>query len=174
MLSQRLTEPRRVVSLYDPALCQFSWEKRRKYQQSRDISDLGDIDSLPDKLTIYTIRPLLAEYEHLCGPRNSSDSDAPPAEHRTIFGLHVSKIENAPPEWGVFETRNDIRYLTEDAISKHPLRTVQEMAKLVVELANGDTRPFGSPVGWQAALVRTESLIAMNARTCDAKEKNQN
>jgi hypothetical protein len=136
MLSKRLTAPREAVSLTDPALLQIETRKVREYAMTRDISVLGDLKTLADKLTIFVLKPMLPKYEHL------------ETNLAALFAHHVSEVRNGPLEPSDWEPIpgdvTGMQRLSEEGLNALPRETVIEMGRLVWELASkdGETSPF--------------------------------
>jgi len=135
MLKTRLTEPRRVVSLYDPAIEAIEFQRIKAYSTSRNIEDLGDISGLSSPLTVFTITQMLPRYQHL---ENRND---------LLFMYHCSACENGPVDKSDFETKDGRTTLKEDSIEKIPRKTVLELGGVVWELSSvdGNESPFSSP-----------------------------
>jgi len=135
MLRARLTEPRKAVSLHDPAIDGIDFQKIKAYSTSRNISDLGDLDVLEEKPTIFKLSPMLPKYQHL------------EAMLDRLFAAHCVGCENGPLDESDFDEKDGRRFLKTDALDKLPRRTVIELGQIVWELASvdGAASPFSSP-----------------------------
>ena len=147
-LSTRTTATRRVVSLFDDALSRLAADRVQRYALSRKLEDLGDMTALPSKPVVFTLAPLLTTFEHL------AEND------RAVVQFHLTALEAAPPEWEQAWTEHPggRRSYNDDCMDKLPLNVVTEMARVIRELANGDTTPFSPPGGWQAWHVQARAL----------------
>lgn len=150
MLGTRITEPRRVISLFDDALQHVPLEALHRYALSRKIEDLGDLSACPTRPVIFSMSPLLTTTEGL------ADND------HACVQFHLQSVENAPPEWAFqwTDARGGNRYLNDECMAKIPRNVVAELARVVRELANGDAVPFSPPDGWQGWRVRALALAA--------------
>lgn len=135
MLRQRLTEPRRVVSLHDPAIDGIDFQKIKAYSSSRNLDDLGDLDALEEKPTVFRIAPMLPKYQHL------------EAMLDRLFAAHCVGCEDGPLDESDFDEKDGRRFLKTDSLDKLPRRTVLELGHIVWELASvdGGASPFSSP-----------------------------
>jgi len=135
MLRARLTEPRRVVSLHDPAIEAIEFQLIKAYSTSRNIDDLGDLSALPEQATVFTITQMLPKYQHLEGRAD------------LLFAAHCSGCENGPVDKSDFETKDGRTSLKVESLEKIPRTTVLELGGVVWELSSvdGDVSPFSSP-----------------------------
>ncbi len=135
MLRARLTEPRKVVSLNDPAIEAIEFQKIKAYSTSRNLEDLGDLSKLPDPVTVFTIGPMLPKFQHL------------ETQPDLLFRNHCSACENGPVDKSDFETKDGYTSLKKESIEKLPRKTVLELGNVVWELASvdGNESPFSSP-----------------------------
>ncbi len=135
MLRTRITEPRRVVSLNDPAIEAIEFQKIKAYSTSRNIEDLGDLNALSERVTVFTVTQMLPKYQHL---ETMPD---------LLFMHHCSACENGPVDKSDFETKDGHTTLKKDSLEKIPRRTVLELGNVVWELASvdGNQSPFSSP-----------------------------
>jgi hypothetical protein len=149
-LGTRTSDPRRVISLFDEVIAHVPAPDVHKYALSRNIADLGDLSACPTRPVIFTLSPLLTTTEGL------ADND------HACVQFHLSAVENAPPLWNFhwIEARGGQRYLADECMEKLPRNVVAELARVVRELANGDTAPFSPPDGWQGWRVRALALQA--------------
>ena len=135
MLTKRLTEPRRVVSLHDPAIDPIDFQKIKAYSTSRNIDDLGDLSELEDKMTVFKLSPMLPKFQHL---ETMLDR---------LFAAHCVGCEDGPLDESDFDEKDGRRFLKIDSLDKLPRRTVIELGQIVWELASvdGGASPFSSP-----------------------------
>ena len=153
MLGTRLTTTRRIISLFDDVITRLPVDAVHKYALSRKIEDLGDLSALPSKPVVFVLSPLLTTTEAL------ADND------HACVQFHLPEIENAPPDWAPAWTHQPggKRYLNDEVMERIPRNVVAELARVVRELANGDTIPFSSPDGWQGWRARALALAAARA-----------
>ena len=135
MLRARLTEPRKVVSLNDPAIEAVEFQKIKAYSTSRNMEDLGDISKLPNPLTVFTLSPMLPKFQHL------------ETQPDLLFRNHCSGCENGPVDKSDFETKDGYTSLKKESLEKIPRKTVLELGGVVWELSSvdGNQSPFSSP-----------------------------
>lgn len=150
MLGTRITEPRKVISLFDDVMLHLPVEAVHKYALSRKIEDLGDLSVCPSKPVIFTLSPILTTTEGL------ADND------HSCVQFHLQAVENAPASWQFTWTdaRQGNKYLNDECMEKIPRNVVGELAKVARELANGDTVPFSAPDGYQGWRTRALALAA--------------
>lgn len=161
MLPLRLSEPRRVVSMYDPAMKQIDAQRRLLYQSTRNIKDLGDIDSLPDQFTICTLAPLLPKHQHLT------------AYPHLLYGKYCSKIENAPFSDNAFEENDGWVSMKEAFVEKIPADDVADFAGVIIQMAsvNGVVSPFSlQDTAWLSRIREVERQDALRAVIEPAKQ----
>ena len=161
MLSKRLTEPRRVVSMLDPAMKQIDPKTRIAYSQSRNIEDLGDIKALAEPFAIFTITPMLPKYQHLAGMLHM------------LFSFHCTEVEGCHIGPSDFETKDGATYMKQKSMETIPLDSVLEIGQVILDLAsvNGVDSPFSSPVSdWEDRIREAQRQDAMRvAMTIAAK-----
>jgi hypothetical protein len=150
MLRKKITEPRRVVSLFDPALRHASAEARAKYTLSRDLIDLGDVDTWPERPTFWLLGPLRPEHAHL------TDGSASYLRQRMIVSLYLLSVENWSHELQ-FETIDGVRSVLFDDIDRMGSDVVADLAGVIAGLARSDTTPFSPPAGYSEYL-RTDAI----------------
>jgi len=156
MLRARLTEPRAVISVYDPAIMGIDYQKLHKYKMTRNLDDLGDLSVLKEKPTIHMLEPMLPMYE---GFRDK------PAFN---YAVHCSKIIDGPVTDKDFETDDGRTSLKFEAIAKIPDKSVIELGGVVLQLASVDgiISPFILlDSTWDAWVRNLQSLNAMRALT---------
>jgi hypothetical protein len=163
MLGKRITEPRLYISLYDPALQEAGAMDAAKYRVTRDVADLGDWKAWPTQPTVFTLAPLEAGYGHLA-------DDMGFLARRNIFSLHVTKVDNfddggEPLQW---ETINGQRSIATEGMARFGDEIVDEIATVVVELAQSDTTGFTLPDGYRDFLRNTLTRRAILARSTDS------
>lgn len=150
MIKKRVTAVRRVVSHFDPALANIDSERLKRYIETLDIEDLGDISALTSRPTIFEIAPLKSKYEYLAYSSGSLD-------YWGIFATHVTRIEG----WGEIERTpdGDISGKERDVF---PSNVVQNIADIVITLATstGSEGFFSPPGGFWACIARTRSRNA--------------
>lgn len=154
MLSKRLTEPRRVVSMLDPAMRQIDPKKRIAYSHSRMIEDLGDLSALAEPFAVFTITPMLPKYQHLAGMLHM------------LFSFHCIKVEGCHITPADFETKDGAMYMKQESMETLPLDSVLELGQVILDLASvdGATSPFSSPVSdWQDRIREADRQTAMRA-----------
>ena len=154
MLKTRLTEPRRVVSMYDSAMRQIEPAKRNLYQATRNIEDLGDIDGLEERFTISTLRPLLPRHEHVTDPY-------------LLYSKYCSKIENAPFSAEAFEEVDGWTSMKREFAERLQSRDIIDMAGVIVQLASVDGGPYSpfslADIDWRVRIQDAERQAAMIA-----------
>ena len=162
MLTQRLTEARKAVSLFDPALLDIEDKLVREYAMTRDITKLGDLSKLASPPTVFELEPMLPKYQHL------------QHDPTLLFAYHVKSVQNGPVTAEDFEpvpgSDDGRKRLSTAGLAKLPHNVASEMGNLVWELAckDGQTTPFS----YRASLLVEErnaqkQLRAMNASTED-------
>lgn len=161
MLKAPLTEPRRVVSLSDPAMKQIGRQQRVAYSLNRNIEELGDISTLKNQFTIAVIHPMRPESRHLA------------TRPHLLFAANCSAIENGPTSESDFETTSGMISLKVDSLTKLPFESVIEWGGVVLDLASVDgvDSPFLSPVtSWEERIVNAERIAAIHAAKEFAKQ----
>lgn len=156
MLTRRLTEPREVVSLLDPAMKQINPQVRIAYSLSRNMADLGDISQLAEPFAIFTLTPMLPKYQHLAG-----------ALH-LLFAVHCMAAKNAPVDGADFETKDGFTSLDQKAMEKIPLDSVLELGQVVLDLASVDgvASPFTSAAtDWESRIREAQRQDALRVAT---------
>ena len=154
MLSKPLTEPRRVVSLLDPAMKQIKRQQRIAYSLSRNIEDLGDISTLKNQFTVAIIHPMRPESRHLAGVLHM------------LFAANCSAVENGPTTQSDFETTDGMVSLKTESVVKLPFDSVLEWGQVVLDLAsvNGVDNPFTSRATlWESRIQEAERQDAIRA-----------
>jgi hypothetical protein len=128
-------------------------DRVHRYALSRKIEDLGDLTGQPVKPVIFTLTPLLTSTEAL------AEND------HACVQFHLTAVESAPPLWAFAwtEQTGGRKYLNDDCMERIPRNVVAELARVIRELANGDTVPFSSPDGWQGWRARALALAAARA-----------
>ena len=156
MLSVRLADPFQAVYTLDKALLDVLTDREiREYRIHRDFSairnKLAENGAQP---TVFTFDPLKVEHEHFV------DQIAAGLESQaawSIFRHHLRKIDNFP---------NSLRRDKDDAVDDScrqyfPRDVVNEMALLITEKANGDTRGFTVGHTFAEQLVRARSALRL-------------
>lgn len=168
MLTQRLTKPFRVISIYDEATLEIPDKVMTIYSQTRDFSLVEKhLEKLEKKATVFHLRPLRADKEYLAESILSEGSGA----YWQIFRHHVSKAENFVGEDGT-----PIIKLDEDSLVDHdckeaiPRDIVQEMASVIIHKANESTKPFTMPDTWLRTRIRSRTLLVASASLKNASE----
>lgn len=154
MLTRRLTEPREVVSMLDPAMRRIDPKKRIAYSQSRNLEDLGDLSVLAEPFVVFTLTPMLPKYQHLA------------AALHMLFAFHCTKVEGCHITPADFENKDGHVYLTQKAMETLPLDTVLELGQVVMDMASvdGGASPFSQPViDWQDRIREADRQNAMRA-----------
>jgi len=154
MLAKRLTEPRRVVSMLDPAMKQIDPKVRLAYSQSRNIDDLGDIAALAEPFAVFTITPMIPKYQHLAGMLHM------------LFSFHCIKVEGSHITAADYETKDGVTHMLQESMETLPLDVVLEIGQVILDLAsvNGTDSPFSSPVSdWQDRIREAQRQTAIRA-----------
>jgi len=161
MLATRLSAPRQVVSLLDPALQLLSYDAVHKYSLSRDLSDLGDLPTLAEQPSIFLVSPLLTEHEHWIDGGLSDNS----LVLWRIFSTYCTAITGVDCQ--MLKERDKLR-MNDSMREVIPREVVQEIAHFVIELAtrDGKTLPFSSPVtSWGGIWAAGRALRALTPST---------
>ena len=154
MIKRVLSEPRKVVSVYDPAvIAKLDGSTLMKYSLTRDFSLIESIDFGADKPTIFELAPLLSNHEDY--------TDRP----LLLFQLYVKKIQNVDADMCRFEQRDGIKFLSDESAGLFPMEMRKELGELVVQFASrdGDHRPFSLPDSYTALKRQKQMLNALNA-----------
>lgn len=163
MLKTRLTEPRKVVSMLDPAMRQIDPQRRGAYVMSRNIEDLGDINAIEEKFAIFTLEPMKPNFQHLAGVPH------------LLFAAHCIAAENAPVSGSDFAEKDGRTRLKVESAEKIPLDVTMELGQVVLELASVDgdyASPFSSPViEWVNRIREAERHDATRALMIDLAKR---
>ncbi len=153
MLQSRLSTDRQIISLYDPACQHIDAARLREYETTRHIDDLGDLSVLPVKPTIFHCSPMLVKFQHL------EDQSS------LLFQFHVRKIDNCDDDWRKWDKKEDIEFLSDDALALIPREVVLEVGGVIRQLASvdGETSAFFPQAGWQERQRQSKSLAALLA-----------
>jgi hypothetical protein len=125
-IKERLTSDIKVISRYDEALGQLPRNLVVDYCANLDIETLGDLTGLAVKPSVFTIRPLSVEYEHLVDLKDPNKTD-----HWGLFSTHVKNITEC---FKVTRTDSVIDFKWR---SKFEQRTVRDVADIITAKANG-------------------------------------
>lgn len=161
MLRKRLTEPRRIVSMYDPAMKQIDMQRRLLYQSTRNIEDLGDISALSEPFTICTVAALLPRHQHLQG------------FPYLLFAKYCSKIENAHFTESAFEENDGWVSMKKEFAEELGSDDVVDMAGAILQMASvdGTVSPFSlADTAWQDRIREAERQAALRAVIGPAKK----
>jgi len=165
MLSVRCTEPRKIISHYDPFLAIAPSDLRQQYCDTLDIGVFGDFSQYKFKPTIFSLQPLKSSYEDLafCNP----------PDYWGIFATHVKDVKNFPKE--LDRSEGIIEFKHRDDFSPE---IVQNISSICTALANrGNQQSFftkpDSCVGfWQGVRVALKTKeMETTANTVDAEIK---
>jgi hypothetical protein len=172
MLKTRLTDPRWVIWLYDPALPTavadhaITHDALYEYAASRDIEALGGLDAVSAwrvPPTLFLLKPMMSSWHPI--------EDNPTA----LFQQSCSEIRNGEPAWSQWERRADgSRFLSDSATDLIPRGCVLDLGRLVCEMATrgGDTLlPFTLPDGWHPFTTMTIAQAVIAARINAAKSR---
>jgi len=165
MLGKRITEARKYISLYDPALQEATAMQAARYRLNRDISELEGWEAWTVQPTVFTIRPLEAGYGHLADRMSFMD-------RRSLFMLFVDAAENMTPE-PKWETVNGQHSMVSDSLDAFGDEVIDEIAEFIKEAAYTDTTGFTLPASYQEYLRGTNARRAILPAPSDtpAKEK---
>lgn len=139
MINVRRSKPFKVVSVLEPGMMKLPRAVFQKYSLSRDFDSLP-FDTIDPRPSVLTCQPLDADFDYLTDERIDTNMA------RAVFARHVTKAENLLDDGGrailVWEDDGNRRVVTMDSIKKLPRDFVQEVAGVIVQMANIDTRPF--------------------------------
>lgn len=133
-----INEPMRVIALSceSEVLEKNSYDQLHSYQMSRDLSklDLTDIEDYP---TIFTILPLLTEYEYLLSSIRQGNTSL----QRELVRLHTIDIEGMEAKFDQIKGR---KILSKDTVNLIPLKAIEELAQIIEEgtTRGAETVPF--------------------------------
>ena len=152
-IHKRLSEERKIVSHYDDALVHIDSEKVKKYVTTLNIDDLGDLRNLPERPTVFTVKPLTTKWEHLAYDTRGIDFWG-------VFSTHVTAATELPFE---LEFREGV--LAEKVRDLFPPNIVQNVASIIIALSNnnGDSIPFTPPGGFWRWLAEAKAHLATKA-----------
>jgi hypothetical protein len=152
-IHKRLSEDRKIVSHYDDALAYIDGDKVREYVKTLNIDDLGDMRSLPQRPTVFTVKPLTTKWEHLAFDTRGID-------YWGVFSTHVSAATELPFD---LEFREGV--LTDKTRDLFPPNIVQNIASIIIALSNnnGDSIPFTPPGGFWRWLAEVKAHLATKA-----------
>ena len=170
MLRRRPSAEIDVVCLGDPALDEVPAEKMQRYQISRDTADLGDLDKLTEKPTVFRVRPLAQKYERVADDPDSDDMWFIFARHVTGvrgFGDERGKEMNLPME----DVRGEL-VVADEAREQIGREAINEVAAVIIQRANGrdgDTLPFiTGQATWPRDRIQRRTLLALRGEDRDA------
>jgi len=162
---RRLTAERKLISTHCPELSKYDDDSLAEYLKTLDITKLGDITDLAAVHTIFTVTPLTTENEKFV--------DLPyTINHWEVFRRHVTSIENMENADGTqFKFAWDAGKLKEEHRADLPIEVVQDVARMIVSLANNDgiKKPHTARVGFTDDLRYWRILSATNAKRAGAK-----
>jgi hypothetical protein len=165
MLGKRLSEPRRAISVYDPAFLEFGAKVRDEYLITRDIDLLGDLSAMPNPPTVVTLEPARPEHQHLLARDDMETLTA-------LFRMYAVAIEHGAPLQ--VEEVNGVRRLTDDCVASFGWEVAAEWGGLVQQFARCDTTPFTPPGGYEATartmLLQRAMAFAQSAAHSDTDE----
>jgi hypothetical protein len=148
MIRERLTAPRKAVSLFDHALLDIEDGKLREYARTRDLEVLGDLSKLPEQPTIFVLEPMLPKFQHL------------EFEPGKLLQYHLHSVENGIITAEHFEEipgdHLGRKRLSQAGLKKLPHYVVVELGNLVWELASKDG--VITPFTFQASLLVEERI----------------
>lgn len=150
-MPKRLTAPRKLISIHDPALDDLPSDALTRYVTSLDIEELGDIATMPTPPTVFTVLPLrarLARVDH--GVQNNND------DWWVIFAFHVTAVDNIDGAL-TFEGAGSDRHLHDDCRELFPDRWIRDIAGMISKLGNGDA-PFLPPVQ-MSEIISTRKIL---------------
>jgi hypothetical protein len=149
-IHKRLSEDRKIVSHYDDALAFVDSELVQKYVKTLNIDDLGDMRSLPQRPTVFTVKPLTTKWEHLAYDTRGID-------YWGVFSTHVTAATELPFE---LEFREGV--LADKVRDMFPPNIVQNVASIIIALSNnnGDSIPFTPPGGFWRWLAEVKAHLA--------------
>lgn len=147
------TEPSKFVSVTDPAFAALDAALARNYLETRDFSLIEDkLNESGLAPTVFTVRPLMTQYEHLLG--NTSATFV-----RELVRVHVCDVTNFPCK---LENENGNLSLTESSAADIPLEVVTELYQFIQELQSRAGREldfFTVPDTWRR--VRRDIELSM-------------
>jgi hypothetical protein len=167
MIKKRLTQQRKIISHFDSAIAQLKPERIKKYVESLDIADLGDLTKLKEQPSIFTIVPLKVKYEYLSFEPDSNSM-------WTIFATHVKHIDNID-----FELEFDDGVITDNMREYFPPKIIQNISSIIVALANTGQGEvfFTQPQGFWDYIFKVKARLATemsrDVRSEDATSKKQ-
>lgn len=160
MLTKRVTAPRWLVSIMDPALGAIDRERVALYVNSRDIDDLGDLSKLPEQPTGFHCLPLSVKLEnHRLALVEERDANSA----WIIFAFSVDRFRHFPDAPSpVTEKGSEITHLPDESREMIDPETIIEIARAICEMpSRGDTNPFSPPDGWERARIRQTAYRAL-------------
>lgn len=167
-LTRRFRDPIKVVSSYDEHVLAAPLRRQQEYFKTRDIACFtrpmadeagAEIPAYPlDLATVFTVSPLISEYDSL--------ADGDTATHRwMVFAAHVTAISGFGDL--KFTTINGRQFLSDEHRNDFAPEIVNEIVTVIREapLLYGSPRPFSLPHGWghrasTAAMFRAAHAIA--------------
>jgi len=165
MLTERLTDPRWVIWLRDPALADavarnlIDASAIHKYADSRDLADLGGLDAVkawPSPPSLFKLAPMSTKLQYIEGRFDG------------LFALACGEMDNVPASWKKWERSSggDL-HVTDEALARIPRDCVLELGEWVQESAtrNGDDLPFTAPDGWAYSLSRSIARAVIRAKS---------
>jgi hypothetical protein len=162
MLAKRITSTFRAVFSFDPSVLDTLTDKEiREYRQNRQFSDIEEqlrkADSPP---TVFHCRPLDVKHEYFADQAGVSGLESDAAWK--IFRSHVDRIEHFEP------VDRDDDGIKDEHRKDFTRDVVDEIAFLIVEKANLETRGFTLPRTFSEQLIRARLA---HRRVSDADTK---
>ena len=160
-IKRRLTADTKIISRKDPALVCAGSDAAIEYGRTLDIEKLGDRKEWALTPSVFTVKPLMPEYEHYAYDISGSD-------FWRIFAAHVRDV-----------TELDFTIEREDGkIAAHhrgdfPPEVVMDIATAVIQLANKNDSTFFGLGGDYLATLRNAALAtaAKTAAMVGAKNR---
>jgi hypothetical protein len=162
MLGVRPTEPRKIISHYDPFLALVPEKVKEEYCNTLDIAALGDLSQYDGRPTIFVLYPLKTAFEDM--------AFSTPPDYWGLFSTHVKEIKNFPKEIDMPDKVIDYKHRAD-----FTPEVVQNIGSICIALSNRGnqqiffTKPVNAEGFWQATRVALKTREVAN--TVDAKIK---
>jgi hypothetical protein len=168
MLSVRLTEQFCAAYSLDPSLIETLTDKEiRDYRATRNYTDIQEqLAKASAAPTLFYCVPLKVDYEHFVDQVSMNGLESEAAWR--IFRHHVTKIDN----FGKTLRRDKDDAIHDDCREWFPRDVVSEIALVITEKANADTRGFTLPRTFSEQLIRARlaQRLVCGAKSASASE----
>jgi hypothetical protein len=150
-IQRRLTADTQIISRKDPALA-CAGEKAVEYMRTLDIDKLGDRTEWALAPSVFTVKPLMPEYEHYAYDMSGPDC-------WRVFQAHVRDCTELPFKLQFVEGK-----LSQDHRADFPPEIVLDVATCIIQLANkNDSTFFGLQVDCMDSLREAARAMATQA-----------